>query len=50
MVKHKKTKCNKVSIVPYADGGISQWICPKCKMVFQCGNEKTMEMFCTGFT
>lgn len=48
MVKHKKTKCNKIRIIPYSDGGISEWKCPKCKRIFQCGDRFTKKMYCKG--
>ena len=43
-MKHKITKCIKVG-VRY---NISEWECPKCKLIFQCGDGDKENMTCEG--
>ena len=45
---HKRTKCIKLrpSITHKV---LARWKCPKCKLIFQCGdNKKDKEMYCDG--
>lgn len=48
-MKHEKTKCK---LKGYNKCGIAEWYCPKCKLVFQTGCDKTvkegMRIYCWG--
>ena len=48
MTKHKKARCHKLRNMIFVEGLISEWKCPICKLIFQCGDERTSTMYCSG--
>jgi len=49
MDKHKRTQCKNIGTNYYEScGDISEWQCPRCRIIFECGNKPNEEMFCEG--
>ena len=44
MMKNEKVRCKKIGI----NKNISRWECPKCGLVFECGDGNKTEMNCYG--